>query len=207
MPSFRRIWSLDLSPSRAAPRQAIGGLWDRCGARWLVFEGDGTRQAARQRAFPHTQAQPPASRRLDWVCAPGYTGRKRGEVVRRRTTLLQAHTQQWMGTCGGAGNGDYRGELGRARAAMTGDLTGQQVPLERAILRWDGQYGESALVMDLDQCGLASVLRGKDSGLLDLPAIQARLTQPPDQEGTHRCPGNVPCPLRVSRWALHPDGA
>lgn len=32
------------------------------------------------------------------VCAPGYTGRKRGEVVRTRTTVLQMHTRQWAGT-------------------------------------------------------------------------------------------------------------
>jgi hypothetical protein len=31
-----------------------GGLWDRCGERWHVFDVDGTRQAARQRALPHT---------------------------------------------------------------------------------------------------------------------------------------------------------
>jgi hypothetical protein len=33
---------------------------------------------------------PPPQRRLSAVCAPGYTGRKRGEVVRTRTTLLAA---------------------------------------------------------------------------------------------------------------------
>ena len=31
-----------------------GGLWDRRGTHWLVFDVDGTRQAARQRALPHT---------------------------------------------------------------------------------------------------------------------------------------------------------
>src|SRR5438093_8357225 len=29
-----------------------GGLWDRSGGQWLAFDVDGTRQAARQRAFP-----------------------------------------------------------------------------------------------------------------------------------------------------------
>src|SRR5436309_490788 len=41
--------------------------------------------------------------------------RKRGEVVRTRTTLLQAHTHQWMGTFSGEGLGDYRGEVLQAR--------------------------------------------------------------------------------------------
>jgi len=78
--------------------KSTGGLWDRCGEQWLVFDVDGTRQAARQRALPATPDLPPAHRRLDAVCAAGYTGHKRGEVVRTRTTLLQAHTNQWMGT-------------------------------------------------------------------------------------------------------------
>ena len=78
-----------------------GGLWDRQGNYWLVFDVDGTRQAARQRALPYTPDLPPAHRRLDEVCAPGYTGRKRGETARTRTTVLQAHTHQWVGTFSG----------------------------------------------------------------------------------------------------------
>jgi hypothetical protein len=53
------------------------GLQDRCGRLWKVFDADGTRQAARQRALPHTKALPPAHRRFGAVCASGYQGRKR----------------------------------------------------------------------------------------------------------------------------------
>jgi len=87
------------------------------GTQWLVFDVDGTRQAARQRALPSTRDSPVAQRRLEEVCAPGYLGRKRGETVRTRTTVLQAHTHQWVGTfsgASGAGNGDYRGDLRQA---------------------------------------------------------------------------------------------
>src|SRR2546426_3729059 len=59
-----------------------GGLVDRAGNGWVVFDIDGTREAARQHALPKTEDLPPAFRRLDDVCAAGYTGRKRGEVVR-----------------------------------------------------------------------------------------------------------------------------
>jgi hypothetical protein len=41
------------------------GLRDRCGDLWKVFDGDGTRQVARQRALPHTSDLPPAHRRMD----------------------------------------------------------------------------------------------------------------------------------------------
>jgi hypothetical protein len=53
------------------------------------------------------------------VCAPGYSGRKRGEVVRTRTVVLQMHTRQWIGTYAGRGNGDYCSELTRALQSIT----------------------------------------------------------------------------------------
>jgi hypothetical protein len=74
-----------------------GGLWDRLGRCWLVIDVDGTKQAARQRALPNTPELPAPHRRFDQVCAPGYPGRKRGEVVRTRTTVLQAHSHHWLG--------------------------------------------------------------------------------------------------------------
>jgi len=99
--------------------ETIGGVFDRQGHRYMVFDVDATRQAARQRALPCDPALPAARRRLDAVCAPGYRGRKRGEVVRTRTTALQMHTRQWVGTYAGKGNGDYRGELASALQAIT----------------------------------------------------------------------------------------
>jgi hypothetical protein len=161
------------------------GLQDRCGDLWKVFDVDATRQAARQRALPHTSDLPPAHRRMDLVCAPGYTGRKRGEVVRTRTTILLAHTHQWFGTFGGPGNGDYRGELLRAIQVVTLYAAKQNIPLARILLRLDGQYGDFAVVIDLVKSGLCFVTRGKDYDLLNLPHIQARLALPPDEVFTH----------------------
>lgn len=162
-----------------------GGLWDRSGVQWLVFDVDGTRQAARQRAVPQTSDLPPVQRRFDQVCAPGYLGRKRGEVVRTRTTVLQAHTYQWLGTFGGAGNGDYRGNLLRAGKAIRAYLTTQHLPFSQGVMRLDGQYGNGAIVEDLVGLGLSYVMRGKDYDLLDLPQVQARLALLPDQQITH----------------------
>jgi hypothetical protein len=100
-----------------------GGLFDRTEKQWLVVDVDGTRQAARQRALPQMESLPAPHRRFEQVCAPGYQGRKRGEVMRTRTVLLQAHTHQFLGTFGAAGNGDYRSELRRAAQVMTSYAT------------------------------------------------------------------------------------
>src|SRR5712692_750040 len=68
--------------SNDSNEKQTGGLLDRTGSEWMVFDIDGTREAARQRALPKTENLPAPFRRLDDVCSPGYTGRKRGEVVR-----------------------------------------------------------------------------------------------------------------------------
>lgn len=120
-------------------QETIGGLWDRLGQRYLVFDIDGTREAARQRKIPVSTELPQAKRRLDALCGPGYVGHRRGEVVRTRTTVLQMHTRQWLGSFGGRGNGDYRGELQAAVQAVTTYLTAWELPPARGIVRVDGQ--------------------------------------------------------------------
>jgi len=82
--AFRRLFEQH-SFVEGWANDSIGGIWDRQGHRYIVFDVDATRQTARQRALPCTSELPPAKRRFDAVCAPGYKGRKRGEVVRTRT--------------------------------------------------------------------------------------------------------------------------
>jgi hypothetical protein len=93
--ALRAFFLTDVLARPLTKEEQAGGLFDRQGNQYYVFDVDGTREAARQRALPQTADRPPAQRRLRPLCAPGYTGRKRGEVVRSRTTVLQAHTHQW----------------------------------------------------------------------------------------------------------------
>jgi hypothetical protein len=162
--------------------QQTGGLVDRAGRERVVFDIDGTREAARQRALPRAPELPAPQRRLGKVCAPGYTGRKRGEVVRTRTTISQAHTSQWLGSFANPGNGLYREELRRAVAAIQLYSKAHDLPEERVLLRLDGQYGTGAVLADL--AGFCYVVRGKDYTVLDRTEVQRRLHQPPDQQFT-----------------------
>lgn len=185
--ALRTLFLADLlrrSLTNDGNEKQTGGLKDRVGNGWLVFDIDGTREAARQRALPQIDDLPPPVRRLDDVCAPGYTGRKRGEVVRTRTVVSQAHTTQWLGSFGNRGNGEYRKELASALAAIRCYLTANGQPLTRALLRLDGLYGTGAIIADLD--GSCFVMRGKDYAVLDHPTVQARLHLPPD--ASFRCP-------------------
>jgi hypothetical protein len=161
-------------------------VWDRLGSHWTVVDVDGTKQAVRQRALPQTADLPAPHRRFELVAAPAYLGRKRGEIARTRTTVLQAHTHQWLGTFGNAGNGDYRGELLRARAVISSYASALALPLSHVLTRLDGLYGNAAPLADLLTAGGPGVIvRGKDYHLLNLPAVRVRLHQPPDQQTRH----------------------
>lgn len=160
------------------------GLWDRCGKPWHVFDVDGTRAVARQRALPRSPDLPAPRRRLEEVCAPGYRGHKRGEVVRTRTVVQEASTHRWLGTFSGVGNGDYRGELSRALGTLRTYLAEQPLAPSRALVGLDGLYGDGVVVGDVDRQRLGWLTRGRDYGLLDRPLVQARLAVPAQQQHT-----------------------
>src|SRR5215467_12368401 len=170
--ALRALFLDDLFSRSLSQERATGDLLDREGGGWVVFDIDGTREAARQRALPQAEELPPAYRRLDDVCAAGYTGRKRGEVVRTRTVVSQAHSYQWLGSFGNRGNGLYRKELRQALWAIGRYLVTYQLSQEHALLRLDGQYGSGAILADLT--GFAFVMRGKDYTVLDHPLVQTR---------------------------------
>src|SRR5258707_2073505 len=187
--SLRTLFLKDLLARPLVKEEQPGGLFDRQGNHYLVFDVDGTREAASPRALPETEDRPAPQRRLRPLCAPGYTGRKRGEVVRSRSTILQAHTHQFLGTFGNPGNGEYRAELRRAVTALQSYRETHHHPAERVLLRLDGQYGTGAVIADL--AGLLFVMRGKDYQILKRAEIQARLKLPPDQHLAHPESGMV----------------
>jgi hypothetical protein len=176
--AFRTLFEQQ-SFSQGWTAETIGGIFDRQNRRYIVFDIDATRQAARQRALPCDPLLPPAQRRLDAVCAPGYTGRKRGELVRTRTTALQMHTRQWVGTYAGRGNGDYRGELASALLSIATYLRHFALTPEMALVRLDGQYGDAAVITQLIEAGVALVTRGRGYQILKHPQLQRVLAHPP----------------------------
>ncbi len=167
------------------PFPSAGGLFDRRGAEFLVIDVDGTRVTARQRALPQTEALPAPHRRFDQVCAPGYQGRKRGEVVRTRTVILQAHTHQLLGTFGGPGNGDYRGELRQAIRVITSYATQLELSSAFILVRLDGLYGDAAPLLDILSAGLGVITRSRAYHLLDLEPVKQTLARTPDHVNTH----------------------
>jgi hypothetical protein len=204
MEALRTLFQKDVLARNPFP--SSGGLFDRTGEQWLVVDVDGTRQAARQRALPQTEALPAPHRRFDQVCAPGYVGRKRGEVVRTRTVVLQAHTHQFLGTFGGPGNGDYRGELRRAVQVITGYATRRGISTTSILVRLDGLYGDAAPLLDVLSADLAVIARSRAYHLLDLEIVQQTLTRVPDHVSTHPESGTTRALYDCASVLLTPAG-
>lgn len=184
-----------------------GGLWDRQGQRWMIMDVVGATQAVRQRALPTSSDLPPAHRRFEQVCAPGPLDRKRGEVVRTRATVLQAHTHQWLGTFGNPSNGEDCSELQRARTVIAIYATALALPLSQVIIRLNDLYGNAASLADLvANDGPGVVLRGKDYHLFELPAVRERFLRPPDQHTLHPESGTRRALFDCGQVALTPTG-
>src|SRR5260370_40168631 len=96
--SLRTLFLKDLLARPLGKEGPPAGSLDRQGSHDPAFYVEGTRGAPRPAALAETQGRTAPQRRLRPLCAPGYTGRKRGEGVRSRTTILQAHTHQFLGT-------------------------------------------------------------------------------------------------------------
>ena len=111
---LRELFERDMGRNGVRVMQGVG-MFDRAEDHSMVIDVDGTVSAARQRSLVKDQLNyPRVQRRSDKACAPGYKGRKRGEVSRTRSPIAVAQTSKWLGSYGGSGNGDAKGELEQA---------------------------------------------------------------------------------------------
>ena len=172
--ALRTLFLHDLLARRLVEEEQPGGLWDRGGTHWLVFEVDGTRLATDTGSADRPEAL--ASPVCSFLGIPNASGAKSSARV---PPCCKPIPESRLATFGNAGNGQYREELRRAVAAIqTYLLKAYDFPEERTLLRLDGQYGTGAVLADL--AGLSFVMRGKEYQLLDRAEVQAHLHLPPD---------------------------
>ena len=175
--AFRALFQASFAKS-LLPSPLTGLLRDRAGQTYLVFDADGTRATGRVRAVVGGDDHPAVRRRLRGV-APGYTGRKRGEVVRTRTALQQAHSREWLGTWGAPGNGEAASDRVRACQTVTAYMGERDRAPQQAIVRLDGLYGYLPLFATVRAAGLHGVARCGHYALLDDPRVVAVLAGAP----------------------------
>lgn len=114
--------------------------YDARGEGWHVFDFDPTVTTLRHRALPVGEDLPEPRRRSKRTAAPGYAGRKRGNVQIRRGTLQHAGSGAWLQAMLGPGNSDSHAELGAALDVVVRTCQRLDHPLERVVFLMDGGF-------------------------------------------------------------------
>lgn len=180
-----RWWLLHASGALEVLRSPAVVSRDAQGAAWHIFDYDPSRQAFRQRALPEDPTLPPGRRRLSKAAAPGYAGRKRGDVVYSESLLQHHGSGIWLDATVQPGNGDPRAQLASALAAVVEVCEALVTPVARALVRTDGQFGNVPSFSAASAAGVAYLSRVSRAELLASPEVRAR--------------------LNVARWSRVPD--
>jgi len=149
--------------------------YDARGEGWQVFDFDPTVTTLRHRALPEGDDLPAARRRSEGMAAPGYPGRKRGDVQFRRGTLQHAGSSAWLQVMLGPGNGDGRAELDAALDVLVRTCARLGHPLDHALLRTDGAFGWVPQMTACREYDVKFLSRLTRPELFDLPEVMQAL--------------------------------
>ncbi|MDA1267037.1 MAG: hypothetical protein O2816_18305 [Planctomycetota bacterium] len=171
-------WLLrEVAGTEEVMRHPAALTWDALAQPWHVFDFDPTVHTLRQRALPDGDDLPKVRRRALRTAAPGYSGRKRGDVQLRRATLQHTGCSMWLDEQMAPGNGCDRAELGHALDVVAETVDSLDAPRERALFRADGAFGHVPGITAARERGLAFLSRLTRPKLLDQPEVRQRLAE------------------------------
>ena len=148
---------------------------DACGEGWHVFDLDPTVTTLRHRALPVDDDLPEPRRRSADTGAPGHSGRKRGDIQLRRVTVQHAGSGAWIHAHLSPGNGEGVVDFERALNTVVQTCERLEHPLNRALVRMDGEYGNVPWFTACRERALPFVTRLNRPKLYEDPEILKRL--------------------------------
>ena len=154
---------------------AVLRTYDALGQDWHVFDIDPTVTTLRQRALPEGDDLPEPLRRAEQTGAPGYSGRKRGDLQFRRVTVQHAGSGAWVHAHLSPGNGEGVADLGRALDTIVETSRRLGHPRSRVLGRLDGEYGNVPHITTFQERALPFVTRLNRAALYDDPVVLDRL--------------------------------
>ena len=115
--------------------------YDATGQGWHLFDLDPTVTTLRHRALPKGDDLPEPRRRSEETGAPGYSGRKRGDLQYRRATVQHGGSGLWVHAHLSPGNGEGVVDFERALDTIVETCERLDHPVSRALVRMDGEFG------------------------------------------------------------------
>ena len=178
--------------------------YDARGAGWHVFDLDPTVTTLHQRALPDDDDLPEARRRGEDTGAPGHAGRKRGDIQFRRVTVQHSGSGAWIHSHLSTGNGEGVVDFERALNTIVETCARLKHPLEQALVRMDGEYGNVPSYAACRERRLPFITRLNRPKLYDDPDILKRL----GLATWHRVPDSKAGPERaaadIGMLTVHP---
>ncbi len=159
----------------AVLRHPAALTYDTRGDGWHCFNYDPTVTTLRHRALPVGDGLPQPRRSSGDTGVPGYKGRKRGDIVFRRAAVDHSGAGLWVHGHLSQGNGQSAGDLGLALDSIVSTCARLEHPLERALLRMDGEHGNVPCFTVCREHGVPFVTRLNRSALYNDAEILDRL--------------------------------
>ena len=159
--------------------------YDALGQGWHLFDLDPTVTTLRHRALPVGDDLPEPRRRSEDTAAPGYSGRKRGDMQFRRMTVEHMGSSVWVHAHLSPGNGEGITDFELALDTVAQTCDRLEHPRSRALVRMDGEFGNVPWFTACRERGLPFITRLNRSKLYEDPEVLAR--------------------LRAATWYLVPD--
>ena len=132
---------LEACEAKEALTHKAACTYDTHGQAWHFFDWDGTNTTLRRRALPSAEDLPEPKRRSETLAKPGYTARKRGEVLFSRAVLQHSGTGLWIDAVSKSTRADIAGLVPSALKAIQNTCQYANIPLDRAVIRADGSGG------------------------------------------------------------------
>lgn len=148
---------------------------DARGKAWLIGDADGRVNAMRQRALPDDDDSPPARRRVLELAAPGYPGRKRGEVQEFDMIVQLLGSGRYLGLRNGPGGGDHPEDVRWAFGRVAAAAGARNHPLERTMVRLDGKAVGPATIEAAYEAGVIPLARWSDYSIFERVEVRESL--------------------------------
>jgi hypothetical protein len=158
-------------------RHPVMKTYDTKGAGWQVFHLDPTVETLRHRALPDDESLPDPQRRSEETGAPGYPGRKRGDLQFRRSAVQHAGSSAWIHAHLSPGNGDVLADFKIGLDSIVSTCARIEHPLEHTMVVMDGEYGNVPAYDACRQRNLPFVTRLNRPNLYIDTAVLERLYQ------------------------------
>jgi len=162
---------------------------DAEGEGWHIFDLDPTATVLRERGLLRGEVLPDPSLLASRIGAPGYWGRKRGNLVFRQHSVQHSGSSLWIYSHLSKDNGERVLDLERSLDAVVKTCQRLEHPRSHVLLRMDGEFDNIGPYTACRERGLGFITRLNRRSLYKEPEVLAKLREETWEPVPNSCSG------------------